>query len=451
MNSLRRTTWRDVLSATSSATRWESVLAIVFALLLTQASACSSTATPVPAEAGNLPGTQTYAEAESKSDGQAGTATATGQKHDQDEIQHWTCSMHPSVQKSEPGTCPICSMGLVPVLRSEAETGVIRVDVQRRQLIGVRTSTVRRQPLVVTIRAEGRVTYDQTHLTDVSLKYRGWIGHVYVDKPGQRVERGEPLFDLYSPDLYAAQEEFLAALASQNRAQDSATPKRADYLVKAARQRLRLWDLQPAQIDALARRATPLEYIPILSPASDHVISKAVVQGSPVDAGTPLYRIAELDSIWIEAELYEFELSLVRVGQNVHIDLPYLPGQTISGRVAFIYPYLDKTARTGRIRVVVDNPDLQLKPEMYANVVLEVSRGERLAIPEEAVMYAGPRRVVFLDLGEGRLKPQEVTLGVKADGVYEVLDGLQEGDVVVTSGNFLIAAESRLKSAMGKW
>jgi Cu(I)/Ag(I) efflux system membrane fusion protein len=367
------------------------------------------------------------------------------------EISHYTCSMHPSVQKNEPGTCPICSMNLVPVTREEVETGIIRIDSQRRQQIGVRTRAVQTETMDVTIRAVGKVVYDETRLADVTIKLRGWIGRLAVDEPGQRVSRGETLFTLYSPELYAAQEELLAVLASQRAARDSSAPERADYLVKAARQRLRLWDLTEAQIDRVAESGEAIEYLPIVSPVSGHVIEKNVVAGAAVEPGQVLYRIAGLDQVWIEAEVYEADLPLIEIGQKAEITLPYLPGKRLAATVAFLYPYLEGKSRTGRVRLKLANPGLELKPEMYADVVLRAGRGERLLVPEEAVLYAGPRRLVFLDLGEGRLRPQEIEIGAKAGDQYEVLAGLEVGDVVVTSGNFLVAAESRLKSATEQW
>lgn len=366
-------------------------------------------------------------------------------------IAYYTCSMHPSVQQQGPGTCPICSMDLVPVTREEIETGTILVDAARRQAIGVTTAPAERRRLETTLRAVGSVVYDERRLAEVSVKYRGWIGDLHVDEPGQPVRRGQTLFTLYSPELYAAQQEYLAALESQRAARSSGVPERADYLVEAARKRLRLWDLRGSQIDRVAETGEPVQYIPIVSPVSGHVVEKNVVAGSSVQPGATLYRIAGLDSVWVEAELYESELSRVEVGQTARVTLPYLPGRSFTGRVAFIYPYLDGARRTGRVRVELANPDLVLKPDMFAHVVLESDLGERLVVPEEAVLYAGERSFVFVDLGEGRLQPTAVETGVETADFVEVLSGLEAGDPVVTSGNFLIAAESRLKLAMEHW
>jgi len=367
------------------------------------------------------------------------------------DISHYTCAMHPSVREQEPGTCPICSMDLVPVRREEVETGVIRVDAARRQAIGVRTAPVRVEPLAATIRAVGTVTYDETRLSEISLKYEGWIERLLVDEPGQAVRRGEPLFTLYSPDLLTAQQELLIAVRAQRAARDSEAPGRADYLLAAARRRLELWDLSEAQIDEIARTGEPLRYVPILSPITGHVVRKNVVAGAAVRPGQMLYRIAGLDTVWVEAEVYESELPLVRVGQPAEVTLSYLPGRRFPGRVDHVYPYLEASTRTGTVRIRLGNTDLALKPDMYADVLLHAELGEALVVPEEAVIYAGPRRLVFVDLGEGRLQPREIEVGTRTARGYEVLSGLEAGEVVVTSGNFLIAAESRLKSAVDLW
>lgn len=367
------------------------------------------------------------------------------------EIAHYTCSMHPSVEKDGPGTCPICSMNLTPVTREELETGVIRIDAQRRQEIGVRTAAVEVRPVTVTIRTVATVTYDETRVSEVSLKNGGWIERLYVEETGQPVRRGQTLFTLYSPELLSAQEELLAALASQRAARTSAAPGRVDYLVEAARRRLSLWDLPDTQIDEIVRSGQAIRAIPIVSPASGYVITKHVVEGAAVQAGQTLYRIADLDTLWLEADVYESELPLVQTGQEAEVTFPYLPGRRLRTRVTYVYPYLKSRSRTGKVRLELPNPGLEFKPDMFANVVLEASRGKQVVVPAEAVLYAGPRRLVFVDLGEGRLQPREVELGVRAGETYEVLGGLAAGDVVVTSGNFLVAAESRLKSATEQW
>lgn len=381
-------------------------------------------------------------------------STATGAAPGEagvDEVAYYTCSMHPSVRSQDPGQCPICNMSLTPVTRAEVETGTVIVDAARRQRIGVTTAPAERRELSGTFRAVGKVVYDETRLADVTVKYRGWIGRLEVDRPGQPVRRGQTLFTLYSPDLYATQQELLAALESQRDARGSAAPERADYLVEAAKERLRLWDLQDWQIERIVESGEPLKHVPIVSPVSGVVVEKNVVGGAAVEPGQQLFRIAGIDRVWVEAEVYESELPLVEEGQAVRVTFPYLPGREVAGRVGFVYPFLDDASRTGRVRVELDNPGLAIKPDMYANVVFEREGGEILAVPGDAVLYAGEREFVFVDLGEGRLQPRRVETGRRTGGWTEVLSGLREGEVVVTSGNFLIAAESRLKLAMEHW
>jgi Cu(I)/Ag(I) efflux system membrane fusion protein len=338
-------------------------------------------------------------------------------------------------------------MDLTPVTKQEVETGTIFVDEVRRQRIGVRTAAATRQKLELRIRAVGKVQYDETRLSDVNLRMSGWVQRLAVNQTGQSVARGQTLFRLYSPELYAAQLEHLTGV----RRQKESSSEMLTGLARASRQRLRLLGMTEAQIGNLEERGEAQEHVPISAPASGHVIEKRVVEGARVEAGMLVYRIADLSRVWIDAEVYESDLPHVRTGQQVNIRLPYVPDKKYEGKVDFVYPTLQSTTRTGRVRVALENPDLELKPDMYANVEFQVELGERLAIPESAVVYTGPRRLVFVDLGEGRLQPKVVKLGVHAEGVYEVTEGLEPGDVVVTSGNFLIAAESRLRSATDYW
>jgi Cu(I)/Ag(I) efflux system membrane fusion protein len=367
------------------------------------------------------------------------------------EISHYTCPMHPSVKQKEMGTCPLGGMDLTPVTREEMESGVVLIDSIRRQRIGVKTAPVKVAPMDLSVRALGRVTYDETALVDVTLKLDGYIHELHVDATGQPVKRGQALFTLYSPELYAAQQEYLLALKSQATARESGAPERSDSLVRASRKRLELWGLSQAQLDGIAKKGEPIENLPFPAPASGYVLEKSVVEGAAVRAGDRLYRIAPLDKVWVEADVYEADLPRVKVGQEVEVTLPYLPGKGFKGKVGYLYPALEASTRTGRIRVELRNPALELKPDMYAEVKLKVEGGARLQVPESAVLYTGPRRLVFVDLGEGRLVPREVKLGVHAGEAYEVLAGVKEGEVVVTSGNFLVAAESRIRSAADHW
>jgi Cu(I)/Ag(I) efflux system membrane fusion protein len=377
-------------------------------------------------------------------------------------VDHYTCSMHPSVKQAGPGTCPICGMGLIPVAREQQEQGVVTIDEARRQLIGVRTEPVIAGPMRTTFRAVGHVTYDESALSDVNLKVRGWITKLYVSETGQRVSKGQPLFTMYSPELYAAEQDFLLGLqgAASAAAEDPAPlsrdagppiPRRTDLLARASRQRLHLLGLSDAQIEAIARSGKPSEDLPVPSPASGFVIEKDVVEGAAVEPGMRLFRIAALNDVWVEADVYEGDLGHVRTGQNATVTLDYFPGRSYDAKVAYIYPYLDPKNRTGRVRVELANKKLELRPGMYANVELAADAEPKLQVPAAAVVYTGPRRLVFLDLGQGRFEPREIRVGVQANGMYEVLDGLHAGDVVATSGVFLIAAEARISTAAKYW
>ena len=327
----------------------------------------------------------------------------------------------------------------------ESRRETITVDSRRRQLIGLETSTVTHQDLVKTIRAIGSVAYDERLLTKVSLKYDAWIGELEANYVGARVSRGQRLFSIYSPELLAAQQEYLEARKRLSRR------KSDDSLIIAARQRLRLWDFSDSEISALEDRGTPREYVPIYSPVNGTVVAKHIDSGSAAKTGQTLLRIADLREVWIEAKIYEAELDLIREGMSATISLPYLPDRTFAAVVDYVYPYLDKASRTARIRLTLDNADGALKPDMYAEVSLTAKIGHRLAVPEDAVLFAGESRVVFVDLGRGQLKPVRIKTGQHAGGMIEVTEGLSLGDVIVTSGNFLIAAETKLKAGINQW
>jgi len=381
---------------------------------------------------------------------QARAAEASGHDHAHagggDEISHYTCSMHPSVKQDGPGTCPICAMDLTPVTKQEVETGTIFVDEIRRQRIGVRTEAVKKRQMTLRVRAVGAVRYDESRLHDVNLRMSGGVQHLSVNETGQRVKAGQTLFTLYSPEFYAAQLEHLASVKRQAEGGEMLA-----HLAQASRTRLRLLGMTAAQISALEKRGEAQENVPIPSPSSGYVVDKQVVDGARVEAGMRVYRIADLSKVWIEAEVYESDLPHVRVGQSATVELPYVQGKRFQGKVDYVYPTLEGQTRTGRARIVLDNADLELKPDMYANVSIDVDLGERLAVPDSAVVYTGPRRLVFVDQSEGKLLPKLVELGVHVDGFYEVTAGLSVGEVVVTSGNFLIAAESRIRSAARYW
>jgi Cu(I)/Ag(I) efflux system membrane fusion protein len=365
--------------------------------------------------------------------------------------------MHPQVHLDHPGTCPICSMPLVPVLREEQAAGMIRVDEGRRAKLGIATTKAVTAPLLLEIRAEGRLVIDETRLHDVTLKIGGYVSQLAVNATGQRVGKGDVLFSLYSPELYAAQQEYLSARQSRDTLHTAGTtgavgaPTPGDAMVRASETKLRLWGFGDDQLRAIADTSQPIERVPFRSPAAGVIIEKAVVEGDAVTAGQRLFRIADLDQIWVEADVHETDLARIARGDAATVTLTYLPGRTFAGKVAFVYPYLDPMSRTGRVRIALANKQLELKPDMFATVTFAVALGARLQIPSAAVIYTGPRRLVFVDLGDGRLRPQEVMIGARSGDMVEVIDGLHDGDVVVSAGNFLVASESRIRATGTLW
>jgi len=326
-----------------------------------------------------------------------------------------------------------------------AEDGIVTLDAARRQALGIRTEPVERRVLTATIRAAGRVSWDETRLHDVTLKFAGYVRTLSGDFTGRTVHAGEPLLTVYSPELLSAQQEYLESLRAA-----TLDPAARD-LADAARRRLLLWDVPLAQVEGLAREGRVRDEIPVLAPATGVITEKRVVAGSPFAAGDVLFRLAPIDPVWVMAAVYQVDLPLVQVGAPVTLTNPYLDGGSRRGRVAFVDPTLTAETRTASVRIEVPNPRGDLKPGMFVDVVLETPLGERLAVPESAVLPTGERRVVFVDLGDGKLAPRDVRLGARAGGWYEVLGGLVAGDRVVTSGNFLISSEAKLRSAGEKW
>jgi Cu(I)/Ag(I) efflux system membrane fusion protein len=361
------------------------------------------------------------------------------------DIAYYTCSMHPSVHAHEPGKCPVCSMELHPVTKADEQSGVVELDDARRAAIGVRTEKAVKAPMTVDIKAVGKLTYDESRLHDVVLKVGGYISDLRVTATGQPVTKGEPLFQIYSPDIYAAEQDFLLARQSRD------ALGKGDDLVRAAETKLTLLGLTTDQIAQLAKNGQPIEKLAFAAPASGYVIEKDVVDGAAVKAGDRIFRIAALDKIWVEADVFEPDLARIANGQTASIALSYVPGKTFDGKVTFIYPYLDPGTRTGRVRIELPNTGLELKPDMYADVMFHLDLGSRLQIPSSAILYAGPRKVVLVDLGGGKIAPREVQIGAQSGDRAEVVSGLTEGDAVVTSGNFLIAAESRIRASGTFW
>jgi len=334
----------------------------------------------------------------------------------------------------------------------EIAPGSVQISSERQQLIGVRFGTVEKRTLQKVIRTVGRIDFDEKRIGIVSPKIGGWIEALYVDFTGRFVRKGEPLLTIYSPELVSTQEEYLMALKARRDWAHSPfgeVSKGGDLLAQSSRRRLKLWDISDAQIKALEDSGEPTKTLTLFSPFSGHVIEKMVTKGQFVDAGMALFKIVDLSVVWLLADVYENELTDIRLGQPAAVRMAYYPGETFTGKAIYIYPYLDPQTRTATVRYEFANPHGKLKPEMFGDVEITVHLGDKLAVAEGAVIDTGVRRVVIVDRGSGYFEPREVRLGAKAGDVFEVLDGLLAGERVVTSANFLIDSESKLKEAVG--
>jgi RND family efflux transporter MFP subunit len=370
-------------------------------------------------------------------------------------VLYWRAPMDPSYVSDKPGKSPM-GMDLVPVYAEEAVAGPqITIDPATIQNMGIRTTIVRRGPLVKTIRTVGRVDYDEEGVTFIDTKFEGWIERLHVDETGVQVDKGDPLFDVYSPKLYSAQEEYLAALRGVERLSESTMPEareQAERLVEAARVQLKYFDISDAQIDELRRTREIKKTLTINSPASGIVTEKMALEGMYVKPGMRLYTLADLSKVWVYVDVYEYQLPWVCVGQEAMMKLSYIPEQTYRGEVVYVYPYLEEKSRVIKVRLEFANEDLALKPGMYATITLksELDR-QAVLIPREAYIDSGVRQVSFLSLPGGRFEPRNIEVGVQAeDGMVEVRQGLEPGDKVVYSGQFLLDAESKLKEAIKK-
>lgn len=384
------------------------------------------------------------------------------------------CPMHTHYKSDRPGNCPICSMKLVPLETApspaapgaEAESSgtgqapaaagggapAIRIAPERQQQIGVRFAEVASLPAAVEIRAVGRVAYDETQLTHIHTKVSGWIEDVFVNFVGSVVRKGQPLFTIYSPDFVASQQEYLLALRARDELGGSSFSRIADgsrSLVENSRRRLELWDMPPAQIEALEKRGEVSRTVTIVSPASGVVTERAAYHhGRYVSPDLDLYTIVDLSRVWVLAEVYEYELPHVSVGQAAEATLPYDSGRKpLLGKVTFVHPFLNPQTRTVQVRMEFPNPGLALKPETFVNVSLTRDLGRRLLVPKDAVMDTGRMQYVFVDKGDGYLEPRAVKAGPEVAAGRVITEGLEEAERVVTAANFILDSESRLKGA----
>jgi RND family efflux transporter MFP subunit len=365
----------------------------------------------------------------------------------------FTCGMHPQVIEDHQGNCPICGMKLTPI-RSDAggdnysaNSSAIAVDAATQQNMNLRTTFVERGPLRKTIRTVGTIDYNETALADVTTRFKGWVEKVNVDATGQLVHRGEPLFEVYSPELYSAEVEFLQAVTNKFKDFKSIVNQ-----YRAGVRNLKNLGVQDAQIAEIETNRVALNSLTIAAPISGFVIEKNIVQGQMVDAGIQLYRIADLGIVWVLAQIYEQDLPFVKLGQEAIVKVASLPDREFRGRVTFVYPTVDEKTRTAKVRLEFENPGYFLKPGMFVSAVIHAQlEDSAVLVPESAVLRSGARNTVFVALDGGKFEGRDVALGVEAEhGMIQVTSGLNTGERVVTSGQFLLDSESQLREAIEK-
>ena len=411
--------------------------------------------------------------------------------------QLWHCGMHPQVIREHPGDCPICHMALtplnaqgssvsngsrkvlywwdpmlgpssmsdkpgksamgmdlVPVYAQEAGPGV-QIDPAVVQNMGVRTARVTEGPVTKAVRTVGLLSLPEPGLHDVSLKIGGWVDKLYADQEGMHVERGQPLFEIYSPDLQVAEQELISAVKSQRALGGGASQalrEESQSLIDSAKRKLRLWDVDEQDIDAIARADQPPRDVVFRSPATGHVEEKMVVQGTSVQPGMKLLRVADHTKMWLDAQVYEEQLSFVKMGAKVLATVDGIPGKTFAGTMTFMYPHLDHMSRTLKVRATLDNPDFELKPGMYATAeIVTEPVPDAILCPREAVIDTGTRQIAFIAEGNGHFSPRKVRTGLSGDDdQVQIVEGLAPGETVVTSGQFLMDVESRTIEATQK-
>lgn len=378
-----------------------------------------------------------------------------GRRSGERKVLYWYDAMNPLHHYEKPGKAPD-GMDLVPKYADEQPStmvpGSVMLSADKQQLIGVRTAEVRRESLVRDVRTTGQVTADETKIAHVHVKINGFIEQVFVDYVGQLVKKGQPLFTLYSPDLVSTQEEYLIAKRGEKTLSTSSFAEVAQgsvSLLRSTRERLKLWDISDAQIKKLDETGEVSRTLTFYSPITGFVMDRKAFPQSSVTPDTELYTVSDLSRVWVNADIFEYEVPFVRAGQRAEMQLSYYPGKTWNGRVAFIYPTVDPTTRTVKVRLEFSNPNFQLKPQMFADVELKINYGNQIVVPEEAVLDSGKEQRVFVVQGNGYFEPRQISTGAKLDGKVVVLSGLKAGETVASSGNFLIDSESRLKGAVG--
>lgn len=367
-------------------------------------------------------------------------------------IKYWVAPMDPTYIRKESGKSPM-GMDLVPVYddgdgESREDENAIRIDASVVQNMGVRTTVVEKRPLRKIIRTVGLIDYDETKYTHVHSKIQGWVEKLYVDYTGQFVKKGQPLLDIYSPELVSTQEEYLTAIkAGRKRAKNDSFSSSRDALVISTRQRLAYWDITEAQIDLLETSSQVTKLMTLYSPFDGIVVHKNALNGMEVKSGMALYQIADLSTVWVYAEVYEYEIPWLKEGLEAEMTLSYAPGKKFNGVVSYVYPFLDPKTRTVKVRLEFKNEHFDLKPGMYANVnIYPVVKEETVIVSGNVVIRSGEREIVFVKVDKGKYVPREITLGAEGeDGFYQVLEGLEEGEEIVTTSQFLLDSESSLR------
>lgn len=367
----------------------------------------------------------------------------------------YTCPMHPFIVKDKPGSCPICNMSLVKKVegaQADAKTmealGQIALSPTQMVMSNVKTVEVKAMPLDNEINAVGIVQYDQRRQARVTAWVAGRIDRLYVNAVGDYVSKGRPVAEVYSPDLVAAQQEYLLALKSRERFKNSplaSISQGGEGLVSSARQRLLLLGVKEQQIASLEKGGEPTIKLPVYTPLSGVVIEKLAVEGQYVNTGDPLFAIADLSTVWVEAEVYEGDFAAIKIGQRVEVVSQSYPGKTFSGRVTFIYPFLDPKTRTVKVRVELANPGLLLKPDMFVNTRIKAHMGSALAVPVGAVIDTGNRQVAWVEMEPGKFEPRDVKVGARSGDYVQILSGLKAGEKVAASGAYLIDSEAQLR------
>jgi RND family efflux transporter MFP subunit len=369
-------------------------------------------------------------------------------------VLYWVDSMHPWYKSDKPGLAPDCGMKLTPVYAGEegkyARKDMVEVSAGKQQLMGVEFGTAEYETSSDTIRAAARITLDETRIAKVQPKLEGWIDQVFVDFTGKQVKKGDPLLTVYSPEALATQQEYLLAIKAQQLMRDNPVHEMmgsSENLVAAAKKRLELWDIGEQQIAQIARTGETLKNLTLYSPATGFVMERNAFPKQHVTADTALYTIADLSTVWVLADVFEYEAANVRIGQPASLTLAYLPGRVFRGRVSYILPQVDPNTRTLKVRIQLDNPGYTLKPDMYGDVELRGGGARKLMVPQGAVLNSGERQTVFVDRGNGAFESRDVKIGSQTGGRVEILSGLSAGERIVTSGNFLLDSESQLKAA----